>query len=350
MTVRTSLSYARRRADGWTSWLGGARQPLFVVTISVAIAFGVGLVLALVAGDRSVLHRLEHINAIWLLVCLAGEALAYVGYVFALRETARVDGGPELTYGQAFRVVAAGFGAFFAASASGGFEIDYLALRHAGATRRQAVARVLGLSTLEYAVLAPAALGAALYLYFGEAFERPALTLPWLAVVPGFAVAFWLSSPKRAHRFFHRDHEPLLRRGFGHAVEGLMILRGLVSQPFRHGLAFVGTAVYWFGDLLCLWAALQAFGADVPLLKLLLAYATGYVISRRALPAGGVGVAEALLTFAFVWFGVPFVPALLAVFGYRIFNYWLALLPALAVRPTVRLLQGQIGDVKKGPA
>jgi uncharacterized membrane protein YbhN (UPF0104 family) len=317
-----------------------------VVFVSIGIAFGVGFALALGAGLVRVLHRLEHMHPVWLLVCLGAEVLAYVGYVFALRETARVDGGPELGYRQTFRIVAAGFGAFFAASASGGFEIDYLAIRHAGATRREAVARVLGLTTLEYVVLAPAAMVAALILYFGEAFERPALTLPWLLVVPGFAVAIWLSSPKQARRFGYLDEHGFFRRGFGHAVAGLCVVRELLLKPYRHGLGFAGVAVYWFGDIVCLWGALQVFGAHIDVLRVLVAYATGYVVSRRALPAGGVGVAEALLTFAFVWFGVPFSAALLAVFGYRIFNYWLALLPALAVHPMVTRLRSEMEDAR----
>jgi uncharacterized membrane protein YbhN (UPF0104 family) len=331
-----------RRSTRWATWLGGWRHPFVLVVGSVLVALAAGIPLTHVAGRTRVLDTFAHWHPIWLLVCLGAEALAYVGYVFALRETARVDGGPQLSYGHAFRVVAAGFGAFFAASASGGFEIDYLAFRHAGASRRQALARVLGLSTLEYAVLAPVAMVAALVLYFGEAFERPALTLPWLAVVPGFALALWCSSPKRAHWFLDQPHHRRLRRAIAHAVAGLTILRGLLAQPFRHGLAFVGVALYWFGDLACLWAALQMFGAHLGLLKLLVAYATGYVISRRGLPAGGVGVAEVLLTFAFVWFGVPFAPALLAVFGYRIFNLWLALIPAYVCQTTVARLRSDI--------
>ena len=335
MTLRAALKQLSRRA----SWLGGPWHPLVVVAASATVATSAGIALSLVFGHGRVLHRLADLRPVWLLVCLGAETLAYVGYVFALRETARVDDGPLLTYGHAFRVVAAGFGAFFAAGASGGFEIDYLALRHAGATRRQAVARVLGLTTLEYAVLAPAAMIAALILTFGETFEHPVLTLPWLAVAPGFAIAFWCSSPRHAHLFQPRPEHRLLRRSLCHAVAGLTILRGLLAQPFHHGLAFVGVAVYWFGDLTCLWAALQAFGAHISIPRLVLAYATGYIVSRRGLPAGGVGVAEVLLTFAFVWFGVPFVPALLAVFGYRIFNLWLALVPAYAVQPTVRRLR-----------
>ena len=69
---------------------------------------------------------------------------------------------------------------------------------------------------------------------------------------------------------------------------------------------------------------------------LILAYATGYAFTRRSIPAGGPGAVEVFLTFALVWVGVPLAPALLGVFAYRLFNFWLALVPALAVLPTVR--------------
>ncbi len=36
---------------------------------------------------------------------------------------------------------------------------------------------------------------------------------------------------------------------------------------------------------------------------------------------------------------MPFAPALLGVFSYRLFNFWLALVPALAVPPTVKMIR-----------
>jgi uncharacterized membrane protein YbhN (UPF0104 family) len=60
------------------------------------------------------------------------------------------------------------------------------------------------------------------------------------------------------------------------------------------------------------------------------------------LPAGGIGIAEVALTFGLHWLGVPFASALLGVFTYRIFNFWLALVPALAVLPTVRMIRREI--------
>ena len=322
-------------------WLGTRRHPYLVVLASAAVGTGTAILLGWVAGDASVFHVLDYINPIWFLACVGFQIVAYLGYVLALHEIARVADGPRLGYLHTARVVAAGFGAFFAASAAGGFEVDYWAFRRAGASRRDALARVLGLGTLEYAVLAPAALAAALALLAGAGRSPyPALTLPWLLVVPGFAFAGWATSPKRRRRLAETRGRGRLRTVFGHGVSGMVMLRRLLMNPLPHGaLALTGAAVYWFGEIGCLWASLRAFHADVEIPALILAYATGYVVTRRALPAGGVGVSEVLLTFALFWLGVPFTPALLGVFSYRIFNFWLALIPAFAVSGTVRRIR-----------
>jgi len=233
---------------------------------------------------------------------------------------------------------------FFSAAAAGGFELDYWALRHAGASRRDALSRVIGLGTLEYAVLAPAAMFSAIAIIVGAG-DHPylAVTAPWFAVAPGFALAAWVTQPARAKRWARAHvHSSRLRHGIAHAISGLTTLRWLALNPSCGIPAFSGTAFYWFGDILCLWASLRAFHADVRVPALIIAYATGYVLTRRSLPAGGIGISEVALTFALHWLGVPFAPALLAVFSYRIFNFWLALFPALAVLPTVRMIRREI--------
>jgi uncharacterized membrane protein YbhN (UPF0104 family) len=106
------------------------------------------------------------------------------------------------------------------------------------------------------------------------------------------------------------------------------VLKTLFVQP-RHFLGPLGTAVYWFGDILCLWACLQAFTHGTPDISLLLlGYATGYALTRRTLPLGGAGAVEALLPFALSWCGISLAAAVLAVFAYRVFNLWLPIVPA----------------------
>src|SRR5438094_9784454 len=112
-----------------------------------------------------------------------------------------------------------------------------------------------------------------------------------------------------------------------------------MTSPRRHGAGVVGVSLYWFGDIACLWAALQMFNTKVSTPALILAYATGYVVTRRSLPAGGAGIVEVLMTFALVWVGLPLAPALLGVCVYRLFNFWLPILPALVVLPSLSRLR-----------
>jgi uncharacterized membrane protein YbhN (UPF0104 family) len=324
------------------------RHPVAVVAGAGVSVFLVAYFLGEVAGHARITQTLRNVSPAWFVLCLAAQAVAYLGYVFALRETAQVDDGPRLGFRHCANVVAAGFGAVFSASPAGGFEVDYWAMRHAGASRREALTRVLGLGTLEYAILAPAAMFSAIAL-LADASEhaRPSMTWPWLAVVPGAAVAIWLTQPHRARRWrrISSDHGRL-RRGLAHAVAGLSILRRLVVQPRTHGMAFVGVSMYWFGEILCLWAALMAFHAQVRVPVLIVGFATGYVLTRRSLPAGGAGVAEVALTFALYWLHVPFASALLGVFTYRFFNFWLALVPALAASGTVRTIRAELDETE----
>src|SRR6185437_7596927 len=143
--------------------------------------------------------------------------------------------------------------------------------------RDGAVARVLALGALEYAVLAPAPLCSAIAILVSGEDVPLTLTLPWLLVIPGAFVAVWVTSPKRAPRFSRAGDGGRIRQGFAHAVAGLS--------------------------------------------------------TRRSLPAGGAGIVEIALTFALTWVGFPFVRALLGVVVYRLFNLWLPILPALAVLP-----------------
>jgi hypothetical protein len=72
----------------------------------------------------------------------------------------------------------------------------------------------------------------------------------------------------------------------------------IVTHPLKHGLGLAGAALYWAADITVLWSALHVFDIDLPVPALVLAYATGYALTRRALPAGGPGAVEGLLPLA----------------------------------------------------
>ena len=307
---------------------------------AAAATIGTAIALAAYAGIPRVAHLVYTLHSwLWLAACFAAELVAYGGYVLTIRDMARVDEGPELDLKESLQTVVAGFGVFAATRSSGGFAVDYWAFRRAGARRREAWARVLGLGFLEYVVLSIAALIASGALFFrADGHAGWGATLPALTVIPAFGIAAWATSPKRVDRLSRERRG--LRRILADSVAGASYVRQLLLNPREHGVGVAGNVVYWAGDLCCLWSALVLCGVEISLSKLVLAYTGGYVLTRRALPAGGAGFVELALTFGIVAMGARLVPTLVAVVIYRLFNFWLPIVPALLLMPAV-------GDLRK---
>jgi uncharacterized membrane protein YbhN (UPF0104 family) len=324
-------------------WLGQTAHPvvaLAVVLVLEAAALG-GLVWW--AGWHGIVHALSIHNAQWFALCAGGQLVAYFGYTLAFRGVAAIDDGVRLDLAASFGIVSIGFAPIFSANTGGGFSIDAVTLREAGMSRRKAFRRVLALSALEYAVLAPAvaACGLLLFLHIGGV-ASGGIALPWLAVVPGAAVAVWLTSPAHVRWARTPRNAGWVRRCFAHAVAALTVLRNLVVASEPQGTAFVGAALYWLGDMVTLWAALRVFDVRLSIPVLVLAYGTGWALTRRSLPLGGPGVVEVLLAWVLTWFHVPFAPAAAGVVAYRLFNFWLALVPAAVVIPFAQRLQRKL--------
>jgi uncharacterized membrane protein YbhN (UPF0104 family) len=309
--MRLKTSIERTRAESAVFMLGSA-----------SIALGTLIAMAWVAGFARVGRHLLEVDPVWFAVAFGAEILAYLGYVLSYREVARVEDGQSIANMDAAAAVAAGFGPFVA---RGGFAIDVHAFRRTGMSDRDVRVRVMGLGALEYALLAPAACVVAIQ-FLAQGANKPSIgiTLPWAIAVPlGFAGAIW--AVEKRDRFVGK---PGWRGGIGQCLESIHMLKCLFTRP-RHLIGPLGTAIYWFGDIVALWACLQAFTHGTPDISvLLMAYATGYALSRRTLPFGGAGAVEALLPFALSWCGISLAAAVLAVFSYRIFNFWLPTLPA----------------------
>lgn len=317
-----------RPLDSWR-----LHQLTAFVLVAAGLAAGALIGLAWSIGFEPTLRALVHPHWIWFAPAVGGELVAYLGYTAAYREIARVERGAELEVPKAAALVATGFGVFVH---SGGFALDREALQKAGLSETDAHRRVLGLSALEYAVLAPATLVAAILVLFWASRVGASLTLPWIVGVPvGAAVA--LAALRHKARVCGW---PWIGRRIEHGLHALELVLALLRSPRGHGLAFAGTIAYWSGDIFCLWATLHAFSAHTPpLAQLVLGYSTGYAVTRRALPLGGAGIVEALLPFALGWVKIALLPALLAVFAYRLINLWLPMIPALAGLPTLRRLE-----------
>ena len=309
------------------------RSYLIVFAAAAGLATIAAALVADAAGFGALREVTSHFDPRWLVICVGGQMAGYIGYVLALRHVARVDGGPHLSFGLSARTVAAGFGVHGVGHVSGGAAVDYWALRRAGLEREQAIARVTCLGTLEWAVLAPAALVSAIVLLAAGTHIDASVTWPWLLVVPGLFAALWVTSPRRRDRLAARRQEDASEAPSPTSSPGSSWFG---PWPRSRGsacrLSSASPSSSW-ARWRCLWASLKAFSVEISLPSLVLAYATGSVASRRSLPWGGAGIVELLMTFALVCVGMPLAPALAGVLLYRLVSFWLPLVPALALLP-----------------
>ncbi len=311
-------------------------HPVQMTLLAFALAIAAVAAVALVDGFSAFRHAWTHLHVGWLALVLGGELLAIPAYAGLYRKVAELEGGPHTPSPLLLRLVIAGFGPF---APDGGFALDKRALHALEEDEHSATVRVLGLGALEWAVLAPAAWVAAIVLLAtGDPRPMPSLLWPWVIAVPiGFAIGLWLAVPARAERIAEGG-EGRWRKPLGKALDGVGVLHTLARDLAQSWLAWSGTTLYWALDIAAFYGAARFIGLRLDLGETILAYATGYALTRRSMPFGGAGATELLMTFALHWVGKPIAPALATVVVYRVFNFALPAVPALLVRRRIRPL------------
>jgi uncharacterized membrane protein YbhN (UPF0104 family) len=318
-------------------WARQHRRPLLIGLAGAVLAVGTAALIGKAAGYARLLDSLESANLHWFPVMLGGQVLAYLGYILAYRATARVNGGPRLPFGLTTWIVGASFGAYAVANAIGALGVDYWALRRTGAGHHAAFTRIVAFKTLEWAVLSSVVcVLAALVLGGIGADVKTEAALGWVIVVPVcFVAGRWVTSPRRVERFTKSSGVGRARRLVSDTIGAVVIVRQILGAPRANLEAIGGAVLYWSGDIVTLWAGLRAFDVQLEPIALVVGYATGYAVTMLPLPAGGVGGVDAAMTYALTLVGVPLGQALLAVFAYRFFTFWLPFLPGLVAGATL---------------
>ncbi len=333
-----------------------ARRPrnlLLLFAFGVLLVVGIFLLFGRVAGYAETLDQLKQAEPIWLAVCFGSQVLSYSAYVVLVRTLTAYAGGPLLPLWLATRIVfvALGITRVLAVGGAGGLGVLYWVYRQLNFARGDAFARVIALNTLLYATFGAAALiaGTTILAQFGG--DVPlAMALPWVIVMAAlFVVGIYVTSPRRAERLMAAEHEGRLRSVLGYAVAGAVLARNLAEHRAANRATLAGAPLYWFGDMLCLWAGLQAFGVQLTPSELVLAYATGFLANLIPIPTGGIGGVDAATTFALTAIGVPLESALLGVFVYRFFSYLLPTLPAVLAMPTLPHISRELSELAGPP-
>jgi len=325
----------------------GIVRGLAISALATIIAGAVVWLIAKATGSVAIGRAFDHVEAPWIIAVAAAELLSYPAYTIAYRSLAQVHGQAPMTRAIAARIVVAGFGPF---ALLGGFGIDKQALAVVHEDERGARVKVLALGALEWAVLAPVGCACAIVLLLQDSPIMGSLLWPWAIAVPvGFAAAGWASSPDRAQRlsrFRGRTIAPLAE-----TLDGVAALRTLVLHPVEYREAWVGTMFYWAFDIFSFYAAARMFGIRLNFGETVIAYASGYAVTRRSLPLGGAGLTELLMTYSLYWVGSSLAPALAAVLVYRLFNFVLVGAPAvIAQRQLERIFDAELNPLPSVPA
>ncbi len=325
----------------------GIVRGLAISALATIIAGVVVWLIAKATGTVAIGRAFDHVHAPWIIVVAAAELLTYPAYTIAYRSLAQVHGDEPMTHAIAARIVVAGFGPF---ALVGGFGIDKQALSVVHEDERGARVKVMALGALEWAVLAPVGCACAIVLLVQDSSIMGSLLWPWAIAVPlGFAAAAWASSPDRSQRlrtFRGRTIAPLAE-----TLDGVASLRTLVLHPVEYWRAWIGTMFYWAFDICSFYAAARMFGIRLDFGVTVIAYASGYAVTRRSLPLGGAGLTELLMTYSLYWVGASLAPALAAVLVYRLFNFVLVGVPAvIAQRQLERIFDAKLNPLPAVPA
>jgi uncharacterized membrane protein YbhN (UPF0104 family) len=279
------------------------------------------------------LERAVHADARWVALAAVFELLSFAGYVALLwlvagRATPRmgIRESAEVTLGgaAATRLVPTG--------GVGGAALTLWALRRTGLDHRGAGRTLLTFLVLLYAVFLGAIAVAGTLLALGATGMHGPLALtaiPAALAATGIAIALALG-------LRHRRAGAAASSGTGRVRSGGHLLGEAVHEAIRlvgsADARLLGALAWWAFDAAVLWAMLDAFGAGVPLLLVVLAYFVGQVGNLIPIPgAVSGGIAGVLLAF-----GVDADLAIVSVLGYRAVAIWLPAPIGLAALASLR--------------
>ena len=114
-------------------------------------------------------------------------------------------------------------------------------------------------------------------------------------------------------------------------------LQGLAREPGLKERVFVWALLNWLLDIAALWVFLLAFGANVDLRGLIVAFGLANIIAVVPITPGGLGIVEGIFIPTLVGFGLTRSIATVGVLSYRIAQYWMPLIVGAIVYLSLRV-------------
>ena len=284
-------------------------------------------------GLRQLPDLLAQADPAWLVLALALTVACYASYVALLHWMIE-----DLSWPISYQITMAGLLAtrLFSAGGAGGAALTVWALRRSGMRTRLVATRMVAQYVILYGIYMVSVIVFGLGLYFGlfpggGDFAITLIPAAIGAVLIGGALAMTLIPDQIDRRVAE------WMKGSGRVARiatRLAALPDAVAAGVREALtilrerdgAVLGAAIWWYFDILTLWAAFKAFGDAPPFSVIVMAYFVGMVANLLPLP-GGIGGVDGGLIGAFIAFGVEGSLAIVAVLTYRAFAFWLPTIP-----------------------
>ena len=114
-------------------------------------------------------------------------------------------------------------------------------------------------------------------------------------------------------------------------------LQGLAREPGLKERVFVWALLNWLLDMAALWVFLLAFGANVDLRGLIVAFGLANIMAVVPITPGGLGIVEGIFIPTLVGFGLTRSIATVGVLSYRIAQYWMPLIVGAIVYLSLRV-------------
>lgn len=315
------------------------RTLLLLAALVVLAISALYVLLPALAGLEDTWSRISEGDVLWLLAAAGLEALSFLSYIVAFRGV--FEGGSiRISWRDSYRITMAGVIAtrLLAAAGAGGVVLTVWALDRAGVPRREIAAREATFLVLLYGLYMAALVVGGIGLWTGFLPGPRSLGLTLVPALFGAAVI----ALSIAAMIFARDLESAAERFKAAPSRVARLVRAVATAPATLGAGvkgvlsmtrarkpeMLGALGWWAFDIGVLFASLRAFGGDPEISIVVMAYFVGMLANTLPVP-GGIGAVDGGMIGALIGFGVDAGLAIVAVLTYRLFAFWLPIVPGV---------------------
>jgi glycosyltransferase 2 family protein len=292
------------------------RKMIFTIVMLALVTY---FLLPQLADLPGIVDPVKAANWAWTPLILLGSAATYVAAATSLAGSVpdRVPPGPMV-----LASVGSSFASKLAPAGIGGMAVNVRFLQKQGVDEPVAVSAV-GLNTIGGVVGHLTLVGVFLVWAGRDAFGSFSLPNPrWFLIALGVAaVALTITLLIPAgRRIFTERLYPVIRR----SAEGVS---DVLRRPGKVAMLLGGSVLVTFAYLTTLYFSVEAFGGGLPFATVGAVYLVGAAVAQAAPTPGGLGAVEAALIAGLVAAGLDNTVAVPAVFMYRLFTFWVPILP-----------------------